>query len=241
MTFVNGYIIMSYSGLVKVMFNTIKSAVTRNSSAESYESYEKQRTKIIVGLGNPGSKYNGTRHNVGFDCIDKLAQRWNIPLSDKRQNAVLGEGEVEGVNVVLAKPRTYMNNSGEAVRSLMVRFRVELADLAIIYDEMDLPPGTIRLRPRGGTAGHKGVTSIVDALGSNRFPRVRVGIGKPENPTDKVEYALGIFNTEEQQMVEEVVDRVADSVDSLVHDGIDRAMNVYNTPPPKRFASITPF
>ncbi len=136
-----------------------------------------------------------------------------------------------GVPVVLAKPRTFMNNSGEAVRYLLARFRAQPSDLVIIYDEMDLPLGIIRLRPRGGTAGHQGMASIVSVTGGNRFPRVRVGIGKPESADDWVEYVLEPFTNEEAPLVDEVVERVAASLDSLLEEGIDRAMNRFNTVP----------
>ena len=189
------------------------------------------RRKIIVGLGNPGARYAHTRHNIGFDCIDKLAQRWNIPLSDRRQHVALGQGEFEGTPVVLAKPRTFMNNSGHAARYLIDRFRAQASDLVIIYDEMDLPLGIIRLRPRGGTAGHQGMASIVELVGTNKFPRIRVGIGKPETADDWVRYVLEPFTTEESPLVHEVVDRVAASLDSLLTEGIDRAMNHFNTTP----------
>lgn len=193
---------------------------------------EPPRPTIIVGLGNPGARYAHTRHNIGFDCIDTLAKRWNIPLSDRRQHASLGQGEVEGRPVVLAKPRTFMNNSGHAIRYLLARFRSRPSDLAIIYDEMDLPLGIIRIRSRGGTAGHQGMASIVELLSSNKFPRVRVGIGKPESPDDWVQYVLEPFPDEEAPLVGEVVERVADSLHSLLTEGIDRTMNRFNTPPP---------
>ena len=187
--------------------------------------------KIIVGLGNPGARYAHTRHNIGFDCIDRLAQRWNIPLSDRRQHVALGQGEFEGTPVVLAKPRTFMNNSGHAARYLLARFRAQASDLVIIYDEMDLPLGIIRLRPRGGTAGHQGMASIVELLGTNKFSRIRVGIGKPESADDWVRYVLEPFAPEEAPLVDEVVERVAASLDSLLAEGIDRAMNRFNTTP----------
>ncbi len=194
------------------------------------------RHKIIVGLGNPGPRYAGTRHNVGFLCVDRLAEQWDIPLSDRRQHAVLGQGEVDGAPVVLAKPRTFMNNSGEAVRYLLARFRAQPADLVIIYDEMDLPLGIIRLRPRGGAAGHQGMASIINVLGGNKFPRVRVGIGKPESADDWIRYVLDPFEEEELSVVRDVVKRVAASLNSLLEEGIDRAMNRFNTTP----ASPTP-
>ena len=194
-------------------------------------SAEPPRPKIIVGLGNPGPRYSGTRHNVGFLCIDRLSEQWNVALSDRRQHAVLGQGEAAGAPVVLAKPRTFMNNSGEAVRYLLARFRTQPADLVIIYDEMDLPLGTIRLRPRGGTAGHQGMASIINVVGSNKFPRVRVGIGKPESADDWIRYVLEPFEEEELTVVRDVVERVAAAFDSLLEEGIDRAMNRFNTAP----------
>ena len=196
------------------------------------------RTKIIVGLGNPGARYAHTRHNIGFDCIDRLAQRWNIPLSDRRQHAVLGQGKVEGTPVVLAKPRTFMNNSGHAIGYLMARFHAQPSDLVIIYDEMDLSLGIIRIRPRGGTAGHQGMASIINVIGTNRFPRIRVGIGKPESPDDWVRYVLEPFSDAEAPVVDNVVERVANSLDSLLTEGIDRAMNRFNTPPPNPAPSM---
>ena len=192
---------------------------------------EPPRTKIIVGLGNPGPRYVGTRHNIGFDCINLLSKRWDIPLDDRRQHAALGQGEVESAPVVLAKPRTFMNNSGEAVRYLLARLRAQPADLVIIYDEMDLPLGIIRLRPRGGAAGHQGMASIISVVGTNKFPRVRVGIGKPETADDWVRYVLEPFRKEELDAVRDVVQRVAASLDSLLKEGIDRAMNRFNTVP----------
>ena len=197
---------------------------------------EPPRRKIIVGLGNPGPRYAHTRHNIGFDCIDRLAQSWDILLSDRRQHVVLGQGEVQETPVVLAKPRTFMNNSGHAVRYLLARFRAQPSDLVIIYDEMDLPLGIIRLRSRGGAAGHQGMASIINVLGSNKFPRVRVGIGKPESADDWIRYVLEPFREDELTVVRHVVERVAASLDSLLEEGIDRAMNRFNTtrsPSPK--------
>ena len=213
-----------------------------SSHAQPSPPPEPPRTKIIVGLGNPGPRYAGTRHNIGFDCINLLSKRWDIPLDDRRQHAALGQGEVEGAPVVLAKPRTFMNNSGEAVRYLLARFRAQPADLVIIYDEMDLPLGIIRLRPRGGAAGHQGMASIISVVGTNKFPRVRVGIGKPETADDWVRYVLEPFRKEELDAVRDVVERVAASLDSLLKEGIDRAMNRFNTvpaPPPEPGAPPT--
>ena len=192
---------------------------------------EPPKPKIIVGLGNPGPRYAHTRHNIGFDCIDRLSKLWDIPLDDRRQHAVIGQGEFKGTPVVLAKPRTLMNNSGHAIKYLLARFRAQPSDLIVIYDEMALPLGTIRIRPRGGTAGHQGMASIVDLIGTNKFPRVRVGIGKPETADEWVRYVLEPFTDDEAPVVSDVVERVSASLQSLLTEGIDRAMNHYNTPP----------
>ena len=141
--------------------------------------------KLIVGLGNPGDRYKDSRHNVGFRCIDHMARTWSIKVGERRPKVVLGKGQVahpdvqDRLSVVLAKPRTYMNNSGEGIAYLLTRFAATPQDLVIIYDEMDLPPGKIRVRPRGSAGGHNGVRSIISTLSTQDFPRVRVGIGKP--------------------------------------------------------------
>ena len=184
--------------------------------------------KIIVGLGNPGSRYGSSRHNVGFRCVNHLVEKWGIKLSERRKYAAFGEGEVEGTSVVLAKPRTFMNRSGEGVCYLLARFHAQIADVVVIYDDMDLPLGTIRLRVRGSSAGHQGVASIISGVRSQDFGRVRVGIGKPEYSTKWIEYVLGDFTRQEEEILPDVMTRVGDGVDCWVHQGIDAAMNRYN-------------
>lgn len=190
--------------------------------------------KLIVGLGNPGDKYKDSRHNVGFRCIDHMAQAWSIKVGERRPKVVLGKGEVahpdvqDGLSIVLAKPRTYMNNSGEGIAYLLTRFAATPHDLVIIYDEMDLPPGKIRVRPRGGAGGHNGVRSIISTLSTQDFPRVRVGIGKPPPELDGMSYVLGAFPPDEKLVIEEAVRNVADVVLCLVQEGIEKAMNRYN-------------
>ena len=187
--------------------------------------------RLIVGLGNPGTRYGDTRHNLGFKCVDHIARKWGISLSERRPKAVLGQGDLGGVPVVLAKPRTFMNLSGEGVSYLLTRFAAKPEDLVVVYDEMDLPAGTIRVRPSGSAAGHNGVKSIIDALSTQEFPRVRVGIGAPPEWTDGIAYVLAPFTTEELVVVGEAVATTAEAVACMVQEGIDAAMNRFNRGP----------
>lgn len=187
--------------------------------------------KLIVGLGNPGKSYAGNRHNVGFQCLDHFASQHRIPITERRLRlkalkAKYGTGEVAGTSVVLAKPRTYMNHSGAAVAQLVHRFGVQIDDLLVIYDDLDLPLGKLRIRQQGGAAGHKGVASIIASLGSEEFPRIRVGIGRPEG--DEVSYVLSDFAAEEKDIAREAIARVADVLLCILAEGIEAAMNRYN-------------
>ena len=184
--------------------------------------------KLIVGLGNPGRQYVTSRHNVGYRCVDYLAQKWGIRLSERRKYVVVGHGEMEGEEVLLGKPRTFMNRSGEGVSYLLGRFRAEPGDLVVIHDDMDLPLGTIRLRPKGSSAGQLGIASIISCLESQDFPRIRVGIGKPDYETDPIDYVLGPFTSQEQKIIRKVVVRVGDALECVLRDGIDTAMNRFN-------------
>ena len=193
---------------------------------------EEQRipTRLIVGLGNPGPRYRDTRHNVGFGCIDLLAERWGIAVNDRRRTTVLGQGYRDGRPVVLAKPRTFMNLSGESVAYLMARFGGKPADLVIVYDEMALPLGRIRLRARGSDAGHNGIGDIIRTVRTVDFPRLRIGIGGP-GMSGSVDHVLGRFSDDEQPAVSAAILRSAEAVECLLADGIDIAMNRYNTDP----------
>lgn len=188
--------------------------------------------KLIVGLGNPGNSYAGNRHNVGFQCLDYFARLHRIPIKERRLKlkalkAKYGMGEVAGIPVVLAKPRTFMNVSGQAVAQLVRRFDVPLEDLIVIHDDLDLPLGKVRIRPRGGSAGHKGVESIMSSLGTQDFPRIRVGIGCPDYG-DEVAYVLSDFAAEEKDIVTAAIATVADAIYCILTDGIEAAMNRYN-------------
>ena len=182
--------------------------------------------KLIVGLGNPGKSYANNRHNVGFRCIDYFARLNGIPWTKRQRWAKLGVGDVAEKRVVLAKPRTYMNLSGQAVIPLVRRFNVPLEDLVVICDDLDLPLGRVRLRRRGGSAGHKGMESISDSLGSQDFPRIRVGIGRPDG--DEISYVLSDFNAGEREVVKEAVAKVAEALHCILTEGIEAAMNRYN-------------
>jgi PTH1 family peptidyl-tRNA hydrolase len=182
---------------------------------------------VIVGLGNPGPEYVHTRHNAGFWCIDRLAELHRIRLSTKHQTCLLGEGEIEGKAVVLAKPRTFVNLSGEAARYLLARFGAKPDKLLIIYDDMDLPVGKTRLRPNGSPGGHNGLKSITAVLGTEDFPRLRIGIGRPSNGGN-VDHVLGRLSPDEQKLADEAVERAAEAVAFLLAEGIAAAMNKYN-------------
>ncbi|MFA5367958.1 MAG: aminoacyl-tRNA hydrolase [Dehalococcoidia bacterium] len=187
--------------------------------------------KLIIGLGNPGKGYAGNRHNVGFQCLDYFARRHRIEIRERRwrdrsMRARFGTGEIEGTAVVLAKPTTFMNLSGQAVSQLIHRFKSSAADIIVICDDMDLPVGKIRIRPQGGSGGHKGLASIISSIGSDAFTRIRVGIGRPDN--DEISFVLSNFPPEERQIINQAVSTVADAVDCLLSEGLEAAMNRYN-------------
>ena len=184
--------------------------------------------RIIVGLGNPGERYQHTRHNVGFRCIDLLARSWGINLKERRAKAVLGRGHHLEREVVLAKPRTFMNNSGEGVAYLMTRFGVKPSNIIVIYDDMDLPLGRMRIRPAGSPAGHNGIRSIINELRTPEFPRIRVGIGHPDMQGKQVSHVLNRFSEEEAPEIARMVKQVAEAVDCLLEENITVAMNRFN-------------
>ncbi len=194
------------------------------------DAQQRTPTRLIVGLGNPGPRYRDTRHNVGFGCVDLLAARWGIAVKDRRRTTALGQGYRDGAPVVLAKPRTFMNRSGESVAYLLARFGGRPTDLVIVYDEMALPLGRIRLRARGSDAGHNGMKDIIRNVHSSDFPRLRIGIGGP-GMSGSVDHVLGRFSDAEKPAVDAAIARAADAVECLVAEGINAAMNRYNTDP----------
>jgi len=192
--------------------------------------------KLIVGLGNPGRKYAHSRHNIGFMCLSRFARRHGIRFDKRQCQARIGSGEVAGNKVVVAKPQTFMNRSGEAVRRLVNKYNISLDNLIVIHDELDLPLGKIRIRPRGGAAGHKGIVSIIACLGSQDFTRIRVGIGRPTIAEDSAEtsevdiiaYVLSDFTSEEKQIITRVIPQVSEVIYCLLTEGLAVAMNRYN-------------
>lgn len=184
---------------------------------------------LIVGLGNPGEQYLKNRHNVGFQCVTYLADRHGLRFTDKQHKARVAVGTIAGERVVLAKPFTYMNSSGEAVAALARWYKIDpAAELLVIYDDLDLPFGTIRLRATGSAGGQNGVKSIIQLLGTQQFPRVRVGIGRPPVGWVGKDYVLGNWSREEAEMLPAIYSRVADAVETFIQDGISLAMTRFN-------------
>ena len=183
---------------------------------------------IVVGLGNPEPHYARTRHNAGWWLIDLLAQRHDIKIVRAHGTTRLGVGSIGEYTVALAKPRTHVNGSGAAARYLLARFRTTQDRLLIVYDETALPPGKLRLRPRGSAAGHNGIKSIIDALGNQDFARLRIGVGRPPPGADMIGWVLGEMSTEDQELVDEAIVRAAGSILYLMDEGVDVAMNKVN-------------
>ena len=188
---------------------------------------------VVVGLGNPGRNYARTRHNAGARVLEEVAARWGIRLERRNPHALLGLGPVEGRQVVLARPRSYMNESGPAVAYLAARFAVPPQRLLILYDEMDLPLGTIRVRARGSAGGHQGMTSVLRAMGTQEVPRLRVGIGRPPLGVHEIPYVLGAFTRQEEQALSPVLERAADAVQCVLLEGVESAMNRFNAAAPE--------
>lgn len=184
--------------------------------------------KLIVGLGNPGKQYEKTRHNIGFEVIDKLSERLSIPLDQAKFKGLYGIGHSHGEKVLLLKPLTYMNLSGESIRSIMDYYDIDLEDLIVIYDDMDLPVGKIRLRQKGSAGGHNGVKSTIAHIGSQQFNRIRVGINRPTNGQSITDYVLGKFTKEEMAMIDEVILKCSQACESYLEQPFLQVMNDYN-------------
>jgi peptidyl-tRNA hydrolase, PTH1 family len=185
--------------------------------------------KLVVGLGNPGRAYRWTRHNMGFWLIEQLAEQEKIEFSRRGLNSIYGRGRVGREEVILAKPQTFMNRSGEAVNQLLRFFKIPLQEVVVLQDDLDLPPGKIRIRLSGGPGGHNGIKSIIDALGHNRFLRVKVGIGRPirENQ-DPADYVLQPLTAVEKRDFTEAAERGAEAVIVLLRDGPEKAMDLFH-------------
>jgi PTH1 family peptidyl-tRNA hydrolase len=183
---------------------------------------------LIVGLGNPGRRYAHNRHNVGFQCLDRLAHTHQLTFDKRQARGHLALGRIEGRSVVLLKPQTFMNESGRSVAPLARFYNVPLERLLVIFDDLDLPQGSVRLRPGGGSGGHKGMRSIIAQLGGQDFARVRVGIGRPPGRVDPAAYVLQDFDDDEQHLMAEVYDWVVGAVECWLSEGIDVAMTKFN-------------
>ena len=187
--------------------------------------------QLIIGLGNPGNKYAQTRHNVGFDLLDILAKRWQISLSDRKQfQGIYGEGfGSHNAKIRLLKPQTFMNLSGQSVRATIDWFKLPPESVLVVYDDLDLPLGKIRLRLSGSAGGHNGMKSIISHLGTQNFPRVRIGIGKSAGEKDTISHVLGKFSAVETPIVSEVIYLVNDAIEMSLKQGMEKAMSLYNS------------
>jgi len=184
---------------------------------------------LIVGLGNPGREYENTRHNVGFRCMDALAQANRIAFnSRKKSKSKIAEGQIAGKTVLIAKPHTYMNLSGGAVQGLAAFYKIPPARMIFVFDDMDLPLGTLRIRARGGSGGHRGLTDIIQRLGTQDIARIRFGISRPPGKMDPAAYVLLPFKPDELPLVQQTVQRVLKAIETWLIDGIEAAMNRYN-------------
>lgn len=191
--------------------------------------------KIIVGLGNPGENYALNRHNTGFRVVDYMTQKYGINIRQNKSRATIGKGEIAGQEVILAKPKTYVNNSGIAVKGLMQNFQVAISDIIVIHDDLDLPLGQIRVRPRGSSGGHKGLQSIIAEIGSGDFNRIKIGIGRPDegltqraSEDEIVSYVLSDFNNKEEEVISQAISKADEVIGYVLSNGIMPAMNKYN-------------
>lgn len=189
---------------------------------------DEQKPYLIVGLGNPGPDYKLNRHNVGFMVLDEIAQKLGESFTRVQQDALVAQARHGEERLVLAKPRSYMNNSGRVVRGLKNFYKLPLERLLVIYDEVDLPFGTLRMRPEGGSAGHKGMRSLIENLGGQGFARLRVGAGRPPGRMQTPDYVLQDFSRQEQEELPFVLQRAAEAALSFVSEGVEAAMNQYN-------------
>jgi PTH1 family peptidyl-tRNA hydrolase len=189
---------------------------------------KRQGPFIIVGLGNPGRKFEHNRHNVGFKLLNRLSDKLAESFGKVEAKALICKTTYQGERVILVKPQTFMNNSGASVRSLVRFYQVPLENLLVAYDDVDLPLGLLRLRPSGGSAGQKGMESIIERLGTDEFPRLRIGTGRPPGRMEAADYVLQDFPTQDTELLNETLDRAVQAVLTFIQDGLDKAMNLYN-------------
>lgn len=184
--------------------------------------------KVIIGLGNPGKKYEDTRHNAGFMTIDKISEKWGIPVTQNKFRALVGEGRVEGEKVLLVKPQTYMNLSGESIAEILRFYKLIPDELVVIFDDLDLPTGQLRLREKGSAGGHNGIKSMIQHLGTQEFKRIKVGIGRPEPGRSVSDYVLQIFSVDERKAIDEAVSLAAEAAAMWAKEPFLKVMNHYN-------------
>ncbi|TAH73731.1 MAG: aminoacyl-tRNA hydrolase [Anaerolineaceae bacterium] len=184
--------------------------------------------RIIIGLGNPTEKYQATKHNIGWDAITRISDDYRIPLNQKKHKALCGSGYIEGEKVILAQPLTYMNLSGESVRELVDFYKVDTEDIIVIYDDVSLDVGQLRLRKKGSAGGHNGIKSIISHLGTDEFPRIKVGVGEKPKDWDLADYVLSRFKEEEQALIRDALKDISDACRMIITNGMDAAMNQYN-------------
>lgn len=193
---------------------------------------------LVVGLGNPGPEYAGNRHNIGFRCVRLLAEEHGLTFSRRQKRARVCRGTIKGRRVTLAMPQTYMNKSGRAVAPLVAFYKVDLERLLVVHDDLDLPPTALRLRPNGGSGGHRGMRSIIQQLGSRDFPRLRIGIGRPPGRMDPADYVLQDFSSEEDAQFQESLERAVAAIGTWLEEGIEAAMAQYNRTPSEPLADL---
>lgn len=184
--------------------------------------------KFIVGLGNPTTQYAGTRHNIGFDAVTRIADDYRISVTEKKHKALCGKGIIEGQKVVLCKPQTYMNLSGESVRELLDFYKAEPSDLIVIYDDVSLAPGSIRIREKGSAGGHNGMKNIIAHLGTEEFARIRIGVGEKPAGWDLKDYVLGHFSDEEEPLMRDALADASKACAMFVTEDLSAAMNLFN-------------
>lgn len=185
--------------------------------------------KIIVGLGNPGKEYEKTRHNAGFRVLDMVANKLNIDVNKSKYKGIIGSKGMKDKKIILCKPQTYMNLSGDCVIELLNYYKADLEDLVVIYDDIDIDVGSIRIRPSGSPGTHNGMKDITKKVGSKDFVRVRIGTGKPTDGRDLVDFVLGKFEKDEEKIICETIDKASDAVIEIINNGVQSAMNKYNS------------
>lgn len=183
---------------------------------------------LIAGLGNPEQEYGNTRHNMGFDTINKLSEKYNIDVSKNKFQGLYGKGEIEQEKIILLKPKTYMNLSGICIKQFVDFYKIEQEKILVIYDDMDIEPGKIKIRKKGSSGGHNGMKSIIHELGTEEFQRIRIGIGKPIGYQDKINYVIGKIPEKEISELEKGVDKAEEAVIEIIKNGIDIGMNKFN-------------